>query len=262
MLILISPAKTLDFTPQAAHAGTKPQLLTQANRLAKHAQSLTPAKLGQLMSISPKLAATAHGYFAQWKAKFDAKGTKEAVFAFRGDVYIGLDADTLSEEDLKFAQEHLRILSGLYGVLRPLDLIQPYRLEMGIKLAGEYGKNLHAYWGDAIAKSLTKEAKGQGDATIVNLASQEYFAGADRPALKGRVITPAFQERHNGKYQVISFFAKKARGMMARHLIASRADSSDALRKFRAEGYRFNAELSSEDEPVFTRDKPPAKGVA
>jgi uncharacterized protein len=257
MLILISPAKTLDLTPQAPVAGTKPQFLTQANRLAKHAQSLPAAKIAKLMSISPKLAETAHGYFAQWKAKFDAKGTKEAVFAFRGDVYIGLDADTLSEGDLQFAQERLRILSGLYGVLRPLDLIQPYRLEMGIKLSGDYGKNLYDYWGDAIAKSLTKE--GEGDATIVNLASQEYFAAADRPALKARVITPAFKERHNGKYQVLSFFAKKARGMMARHLIESRAESLDALRRFRAEGYRFNAELSTEDEPVFTRDKPPAK---
>lgn len=262
MLILISPAKTLDFSPQPAHAATKPQFLTQANRLAKHAQSLTPAKLGKLMSISPKLAETANGYFADWKAKYDAKGTKEAVFAFRGDVYIGLDADTLSMADLQFAQEHLRILSGLYGVLRPLDLIQAYRLEMSIRLAGDYGKDLYAHWGDAVAKSLTKEAKQAGEGVIVNLASQEYFAVADRPALKGRVITPAFREKHNGKFSVISFFAKKARGMMARHLIETRADSLAAILKFRAGGYRFNAELSTEDEPVFTRDKPPAQGVA
>lgn len=261
MLILISPAKTLDFSPQTPHAGTKPQFLTHANRLAKHAQSLTPAKLGKLMSISPKLAEAAHGYFAAWKSKFDAKGTKEAVFAFRGDVYLGLDADTLASGDLAFAQEHLRILSGLYGILRPLDLIQPYRLEMSIKLAGDYGKDLYAHWGDAIAKSLAKEAKGQGDAMIVNLASQEYFAAADRPALKGRVITPAFRERHNGKYQVISFFAKKARGMMARHLIEQRADSPAAVESFRTAGYRFNAALSTEEEPVFTREKPPAKSV-
>lgn len=260
MLILLSPAKTLDFTPQAAHAGTKPRFLTQANRLAKHAQSLTPAKLCQLMSVSPTLAATAHGYFQEWKARFDAKGTKEAVFAFRGDVYLGLDADALGESDLEFAQEHLRILSGLYGVLRPLDLIQPYRLEMGIKLAGDHGKDLHAYWRDAIAKLLTKEAKQQHDATIVNLASHEYFAVADRPALKARVVTPSFREKHNGKFMVLSFFAKKARGMMARHLIEQHADSPAAMESFRTAGYRFNAALSTENEPVFTREKPPAKG--
>lgn len=262
MLILLSPAKTLDFTLQAAHAGTKPRFLTQANRLAKHAQSLTPAKLGKLMSISPTLAATAHDYFQEWKARFDAKGTKEAVFAFRGDVYLGLDADTLGERDLAFAQEHLRIFSGLYGVLRPLDLIQPYRLEMGIKLAGDYGKDLHAYWRDAIAKSLTKEAKQQHDATIVNLASHEYFAVADRPALKARVVTPSFREKHNGKFMVLSFFAKKARGMMARHLIETRAESSADVLTFRRGGYRLNVDLSTADEPVFTRDKPPAVGVA
>jgi uncharacterized protein len=255
MLILISPAKTLDFTPQAPHAGTKPQFLTQANRLAKYARTLTPAKLAKLMSISPKLAETAHGYFAAWKTKYDAAGAKEAIFAFRGDVYIGLEADTLSEGDLAFAQDHLRILSGLYGVLRPLDLIQPYRLEMGIKLAGDYGRDLHAYWGDAIAKWLSKEAKRHADSTIVNLASQEYFAGADRPALKPRVITPSFRDRHDGAYKVISFFAKKARGMMAKHLIECRAGSPEAIKKFRVAGYRFNAELSTDDEPVFTRDK-------
>jgi hypothetical protein len=259
MLILISPAKTLDLTPQAPYAGTKPQFLTQANRLAKLAQTLPPAKLAKLMSISPQLAEKTHGYFANWKAKYDAAGAKEAIFAFRGDVYLGLEAWALSEADLAFAQDHLRILSGLYGVLRPLDLIQPYRLEMSIKLAGDYGKDLYAHWGNTIAQTLTKEAKRHDDATIVNLASQEYFAVADRPALKPRVITPSFREEHQGKFTVLSFFAKKARGMMARHLIESRAESPDALRIFRAEGYRFNAELSTEDQPVFTRNKPPAK---
>ena len=255
MLILISPAKTLDFTPQASHAGTKPQFLTQANRLAKLAKTLPPAKLATLMSISPQLAEKTHGYFARWKAKYDAAGAKEAIFAFRGDVYLGLEAWTLSEADLAFAQDHLRILSGLYGVLRPLDLIQPYRLEMSIKLAGDYGKDLYAHWGDTIAKTLTKEAKRHDDSTIVNLASQEYFAVADRPALKTRVITPSFREKHQGKFTVISFFAKKARGMMAKHLIENRADSPGAIETFRTAGYRFNTALSTGDEPVFTRDK-------
>ncbi|MBA4104784.1 MAG: peroxide stress protein YaaA [Pirellula sp.] len=262
MLILISPAKTLDLTPQAPYAGTKPQFLTQANRLAKLAKTLPPAKLAKLMSISPQLAEKTHGYFASWKAKYDAAGAKEAVFAFRGDVYLGLEAWTLGEADLAFAQDHLRILSGLYGVLRPLDLIQPYRLEMSIKLAGDYGKDLYAHWGDTIAKTLTKEAKRHDDSTIVNLASQEYFAVADRTALKPRVITPSFHEKHNGKFTVISFFAKKARGMMARHLIETHAESPAAIKTFRAGGYRFNADLSTDDEPAFTRDKPPAVGVA
>lgn len=255
MLILISPAKTLDLTPQAPHAGTKPQFLTQANRLAKLAKTLPAAKFAKLMSISPQLAEKTHGYFARWKAKYDAAGAKEAIFAFRGDVYLGLEAETLSEEDLAFAQDHLRILSGLYGVLRPLDLIQPYRLEMSIKLAGDYGKDLYAHWGETIAKALTKEAKRHDDSTIVNLASQEYFAAADRPALKGRVITPSFRDKQNGTYKVISFFAKKARGMMAKHLIEQQADSPETLETFRTAGYRFNAALSTADEPVFTRDK-------
>jgi len=255
MLILISPAKTLDLTPQAPYAGTKPQFLTQANRLAKLAKTLPPAKLAKLMSISPQLAEKTHGYFASWKAKHDAAGAKEAIFAFHGDVYLGLEAWTLSKADLAFAQDHLRILSGLYGVLRPLDLIQPYRLEMSIKLAGDYGKDLYAHWGDTIAKTLTKEAKRQDDATIVNLASQEYFAVADRPELKPRVITPSFREKHQGKFTVISFFAKKARGMMARYLIETHAESPAAIKTFRAGGYRFNADLSTDDEPAFTRDK-------
>ena len=259
MLILISPAKTLDLSPLSPHVGTKPQFLTQANRLAKLAKTLPPAKLAKLMSISPQLAEKTHGYFARWKAKYDAAGAKEAIFAFHGDVYLGLEAWTLSEDDLAFSQDHLRILSGLYGILRPLDLIQPYRLEMSIKLAGDYGKDLYAHWGDTIAKTLTKEAKRQDDSTIVNLASQEYFAAADRPALKCRVITPSFREKHNGKFMVISFFAKKARGMMAKHLIENRVDSLGAMETFRTAGYRFNTALSTTDEPVFTRDKPPAK---
>ena len=188
--------------------------------MAKLAKTLPPAKLAKLMSISPQLAEKTHGYFASWKAKYDAARTKEAIFAFRGDVYLGLEAWTLSEADLASAQDHLRILSGLYGVLRPLDLIQPYRLEMSIKLAGDHGNDLYAHWGDTIAKTLTKEAKRHDDSTIVNLASQEYFAVADRaPTQAAHDHTCRFAEKHNGKFTVISFFAKKARGMMARHLI-------------------------------------------
>lgn len=254
MLILISPAKTLDFSPRTPLVGSKPRFMPQANKLAEQVRTLSAAKLAKLMSISPKLAETTHGFYAAWKTKYNAAGAKEAIFAFRGDVYLGLEALELSEGDLEFAQEHLRILSGLYGVLRPLDLIQPYRLEMGTRLGGDHGKDVYAYWGDAIAKSLAKEAREQETPIVVNLASQEYFAVADRPALKARVITPSFRDLHNGAYKVISFFAKKARGMMARHLIETRAESPAELLTFRTAGYRYNAALSTEEAPVFTRD--------
>ena len=255
MLILISPAKTLDFSPRTPLVGSKPRFMPQANKLAAQVQTLSAAKLAKLMNISPKLAETTHGFYAGWKTKYNAAGAKEAIFAFRGDVYLGLEALELSHGDLEFAQDHLRILSGLYGVLRPLDLIQPYRLEMGTKLDGDHGKDLYAYWGDVVAKSLAKEAREQVAPVVVNLASQEYFAAADRAALKARVITPSFRDLHNGQYKVLSFFAKKARGMMARHLIESRAESPAEVLTFRMAGYRFNRELSTEEAPVFTRDK-------
>lgn len=255
MLILISPAKTLDFSPRTALVGSKPRFVPQANKLAAQVRTLSAAKLAKLMSISPKLAETTHGFYAAWKTKYNAAGAKEAISAFRGDVYLGLEALELSDSDLEFAQEHLRILSGLYGVLRPLDLIQPYRLEMGTKLGGDHGKDLYAYWGDAVAKSLAKEARAQGAPVVLNLASQEYFGVADRPALKSRVVTPSFRDLHKGEYKVISFFAKKARGMMARYLIESRAESPAELLTFRAAGYRYNRQLSTEEAPVFTRDQ-------
>lgn len=256
MLILISPAKTLDFSPRTPLVGSKPRFMPQANKLAKQVRTLSSAKLARLMSISPKLAETTYGFYAAWKTKYNASSAKEAIFAFRGDVYLGLEALELSDSELEFAQEHLRILSGLYGVLRPLDLIQPYRLEMGTKLGGDHGKDLYAYWGDAIAKSLAKEARDkESSPVVVNLASQEYFAAVDRAPLKSRVITPSFRDLHKGEYKVISFFAKKARGMMARHLIESRAESPAELLKFRTAGYRYNAALSSEVVPVFTREK-------
>lgn len=255
MLVLISPAKTLDFSPRTPLVGSKPRFMPRANKLAKQVRELSAAKLARLMSISPKLAETTHGFYAAWKSKYNAAGAKEAIFAFRGDVYLGLEALELSDRDLEFAQDHLRILSGLYGVLRPLDLIQPYRLEMGTQFAGDHGKDLYAYWGDAIAKSLATEMRGQRTPVVVNLASQEYFAAADRPALKARVITPSFRDLHKGEYKVISFFAKKARGMMARHLIESHADSPKELLTFRTAGYRYNAVLSSKEAPVFTREK-------
>ncbi len=258
MLLVISPAKTLDFAPQSLHETTsKPELLTQSKKLVTQLRKLSPKQIGQLMSISDKLSAGVHEYVADWKAKYDATNAKQALLAFRGDVYLGIDADSFSSTNFEFAQQHLRILSGLYGILRPLDLMQAYRLEMGTKLAGDYGKDLYAFWGNKIARSLKKALAEQGDNVLVNLASNEYFKAASAKEIGCQVITPVFKDRKGGDYKVISFFAKKARGMMAGHIIRKRITDESGILKFRAAGYKFNRELSSENQPVFTRDKAP-----
>jgi len=258
MLILISPAKTLDFAPQALHeAVSKPELLAQAKKLIAQLRELSPKQIGKLMGISEKLSASVHEYVADWKAKYDAPGSKQAVLAFRGDVYQGLDADSFVSKDFDFAQQHLRILSGLYGVLRPLDLMQAYRLEMRTKLAGGHGNDLYAFWGERMARSLRKALAIQGDEILVNLASNEYFKSAQAKSLDCHVITPVFMNRKSGEYKMISFFAKKARGMMARHIIRKRITDESDLLKFRTAGYKFNRRLSREGQPVFTRDKVP-----
>jgi len=256
MLLLISPAKTLDFSPQSlVEESTKPPFLTQSKQLIALLREYSPKQIGKLMGISDKLADEVHGYVNGWKAKYNAVAAKQALLAFRGDVYRGINADTFWEGDFEFAQQHLRILSGLYGVLRPLDLIQPYRLEMGSKLSGEHGKNLYAFWGDRIARELKKSLKGQGDDILINLASNEYFKTAKAKSLDCRVITPVFKDLKGGEYKVISFFAKKARGMMTRHIIRQRITGESGIRKFRSAGYKYNRELSNEDQPVFTREK-------
>ena len=259
MLLVISPAKTLDFSPQSLHkTSSKPELLTQSKKLIAQLRELSPRQIGKLMGISEKLSADVHRYVADWKAKYDATGSKQAVLAFRGDVYQGLDADSFGSDDFDFAQQHLRILSGLYGVLRPLDLMQAYRLEMGTKFASGHVSNLYAFWGERIARSLQTAMDEQGDAILVNLASNEYFKGARAKQLDCRVITPAFKDRKNGDYKMIGYFAKKARGMMARHIIRNRITAERDLHEFRAAGYQFNHGLSSDGHPVFTRDKVPA----
>jgi len=266
MLIVISPAKTLDFAPPSLHKTTlhkttsKPELLAQSKKLIALLRELSPKKISKLMGISDKLAAGVHEYVADWKAKHDAVGAKQALLAFRGDVYQGLDADSFSTKDFEFAQQHLRILSGLYGVLRPLDLMQGHRLEMGTKLAGDHGKNLYDFWGDRIARSLKKALAEQGDDVLVNLASNEYFKAtqAKTSQYKGlgcRVITPVFKDRKNGEYKVISFFAKKARGMMTGHIVRNRITDESGILKFRVAGYKYHRGLSSENQPVFTRSK-------
>ncbi len=260
MLIVLSPAKRLDFEPQSLHKATsKPEMLSSSKKLIPKLRELPPKQISTLMSVSDQLADEVHSYFSSWKAKYDTATAKQALLAFRGDVYLGLDADSFSTKDFDFAQQHLRILSGLYGVLRPLDLIQPYRLEMGTKLKGEHGKDLYDFWEDRISKTIGKALAGQGDEVLVNLASNEYFKSIQAKNLSCRVITPVFKDRNaKGEYKVMSFFAKKARGLMARHLIREQIRDEAGIRKFRTAGYKYNRQQSTDDKPVFTRDKAPA----
>ena len=256
MIILLSPAKTLDFTPTERELeATKPVLHTEAKKLAAEVQGLSAKELGKLMSISEKLSTATHEYFADWKTNWNVKGAKQAALAFKGDVYQGLNAETLTDKQLEKAQQQLRLLSGLYGVLKPLDLIQAYRLEMGTKLKNERGADLYAWWGDRVTKKLKADLVEGNDNTIVNLASNEYWSVVDPSKLDAEVITPVFKDFKNGKYKMISFFAKRARGMMARHLIRSRAVGVNAIQSFNASGYFYSEEESTQNSPVFLRDE-------
>lgn len=254
MLLLVSPAKDLDFAPLARKiAVTQPQLLPQSQQLADVCKTLTPADLSSLMHISDKLAGLNAARFAQWQQPFTQQNAKAALFAFNGDVYQGLDAASLSDDDIAFAQQHLRILSGLYGVLRPLDLMQPYRLEMGTKLANAKGKDLYAFWQDSITTQLNLQLKGLHSDVVVNLASQEYFKVVKPKLLNARLVTPVFKDFKNGQYKIISFFAKKARGLMARYIIQQRLENSEQLKSFDLAGYSYSAEQSTADQLVFLR---------
>ncbi len=257
MLVVVSPAKSLDMEPVDITA-TAPVFQEDAVRLSKTARNLTLTQLKDLMGISDDLARLNRDRFQAFAAEPDADATKAAALAFNGDTYQGLEAKTLSEGDLAWAQDHLRILSGLYGLLRPLDAIQPYRLEMGSKLKTRRGKSLYDYWGDTIAKALNEQAAAQGTDTLINCASQEYFGAADRKALKLRVITPTFMELKDNKPRIVSFFAKRARGAMARFIIENRLTVADDIRTFSAGGYAFDADLSEGDKWVFLRDYPDA----
>ncbi len=255
MLAVISPAKTLDFdTPIRTRKHSEPEFGADANRLAAIMREKKPAQLRKLMGISENLATLNHERFRHWAKRPDAEHSRQALFAFMGDVYAGLDAGSLSAADVAFAQKHLRILSGLYGLLRPLDRIQPYRLEMGTALANPRGKDLYHYWGERIARALNEQAAGSRTRWLINLASNEYFNAVDSTALELDVVTPVFKERRGDAYRVLSFFAKRARGMMARHMITARARKPADLLGFDADGYAFNEALSSEREYVFTRD--------
>jgi cytoplasmic iron level regulating protein YaaA (DUF328/UPF0246 family) len=255
MLVVVSPAKSLDMEPVDVPA-TAPDFQEDAVRLSKTAKNLTLKELKALMSISDDLARLNRDRFNAFAAEPDVSVTKPAALAFNGDTYQGLEAKTLTEDDLAWAQDHLRILSGLYGLLRPLDAIQPYRLEMGSRLKTRRGKSLYDYWGDTIAKALNAQAEKVGTDALINCASQEYFGAADRAALKLRVITPVFMEVKDDKPRIVSFFAKRARGAMARFVVENRVTEAEGLKDFGSGGYAYDPDLSEGDKWVFLRDYP------
>ncbi len=258
MLTLISPAKTLDFdTPPPSRKSTQPQFLESAARLVDEARRLEPADIRALMGVSEKLAELNHRRFMNWSTPFSLENAKQAVFAFQGDVYVGLDAATLDSGQLAFAQKHLRILSGLYGLLRPMDLIQPYRLEMGLPFANSRGRNLYEFWGSEIAEALNAQVRRSGSSLLVNLASNEYFKAVRANEISAEVVTPVFKDLRGDKYKVISFFAKKARGQMARFIVEREINDAAGLKKFRVGGYCYNRAESQAHEMVFTRDEAP-----
>jgi len=256
MLMVISPAKTLDFeSPPTTQRHTLPQFLDHSQALVTQLRDLSPQQIGQLMHLSDKLAGLNAARFGSWTADFTLDNAKQAILAFKGDVYTGLDAATLDEAGLTYAQRHLRMLSGLYGLLRPLDLMQPYRLEMGTKLANPRGKDLYAFWGERISGWLNEALAEQGDDTLLNLASNEYFSAVKRSALQARVINVDFKDQKNGQYKIISFYAKKARGLMTRFVIDEKIDDPRHLNQFEVEGYRYEASQSKPDHLVFLRDE-------
>lgn len=254
MLFVVSPAKNLDYeTPAPIDTFTQPTLLDQAEELVGICQKLSPQELGSLMKISDKLAGLNAARFTEWERPFTIANAKQAVFAFNGDVYAGLDAASLDTQVWDYAQGHMRILSGLYGVLKPLDLMQPYRLEMGTKLKNPAGKDLYTYWGSVIAEELNEVAKKSNSKVLINLASNEYFKAVDLAKLNVPVVTPVFKDTKNGQLKIISFYAKKARGMMARFILETQPNSIEDLQSFNTAGYEFNPSLSTDKELVFCR---------
>ena len=261
MLIVISPAKSLDFSPVEL-TPTEPRFRDEAMRLARTARNLTLGDLKRLMSLSDDLARLNRDRFRAFAEDPDGDAVKPAVLAFNGDTYQGLDARSMDAETRDVAQARLRILSGLYGVLRPLDAIQPHRLEMGTRLKTRRGGSLYDFWGDRVAKALRAEAEALGTDTVLNCASQEYFAVADRPALGLRVVTPRFLEEKDGSRKMVSFFAKRARGALARWVLDHRVTDPAALSGFDLGGYRLDPRESAPEAPVFVRPYPdPARAA-
>ncbi|MBK6926277.1 MAG: peroxide stress protein YaaA [Comamonadaceae bacterium] len=254
MLFLLSPAKSLDYTPAPADLPhTQPLFVKQSAELIDVLRQKSPQQIASLMHLSDALATLNAARYEAWRPRFTARNAKQAALAFNGDVYGGLDARTLKPAELAWAQEHLCILSGLYGVLRPLDRMQPYRLEMGTRLATAHGDNLYQFWGSRISDYLNRRLAADRSPVVVNLASQEYFKAVDRKVLRARVIDCVFEEGKGGHYKVVSFFAKRARGLMARYATQHRISTPKKLEAFDLEGYAFAASASEPDRLVFRR---------
>ena len=254
LVTIISPAKKLDYSPIEKNLdSTVPGLLAHSNELIKYLKSLNPQEVSSLMGLSDKLGALNYERFQEWETPFTKSNSKQAILAFKGDVYQGLDAESLSETELIWAQKHVRILSGLYGILKPMDLMQPYRLEMGTKFATKRGQNLYDFWSSIITEELNKNFSSD-NTNLLNLASNEYFKSINVSELKANVISPVFMDKKNGKYKIISFFAKKARGLMTRYVIKNRIEDITDIQNFTESGYFFNEAMSEDNKPVFCRD--------
>ena len=254
MLIVISPAKTLDFdTPAVTQNHSQPEMLDQSESLIDILMTKSPADIEKLMKISPKLSELNVERYHNWSQPFDQTNAKQAMLAFKGDVYTGLDAETFSEDDFSYAQNHLRILSGLYGVLKPLDLMQAYRLEMGIRLENPKGKNLYEFWGSDITEKINAQLADIDSDVLLNLASNEYFKSVKKKEVNGDIVTPVFKDWKNGQYKMISFYAKKARGLMSAWVIQNQVSKLEDLTKFDVDGYQYSANDSDPFNPVFLR---------
>ena len=254
MLILLSPAKSLDYeTPAPFAEFSLPQFLDRSAALIEVLRDLSPADIARLMAVSDALATLNFDRYAAWAPPFTPANAKQAIFAFNGDVYDGLAASTLTAADLQFAQTQLRILSGLYGILKPLDLMQPYRLEMGTRLATAAGKDLYAFWGERLLEAINAELAGMSRPVVINLASEEYFKAAVGRKINGELIQPVFEDWKNGKYKIISFYAKRARGLMTRYVVDNRLTEPDGLKEFDYDGYAFVPDVSDDKSWVFRR---------
>lgn len=256
MLSLISPAKTLDYEsalPTDSH--TLPRLLAHSQELIDVSRTLSASEIANLMSVSEKIANLNVERFRDWQADFDFSNARQALFAFKGDVYTGLDAYSLKDQDIDYAQQHLRMLSGLYGLLRPLDLMMPYRLEMGTKLKNPRGSNLYEFWGTIITDLINEDLAAAKSELLVNIASDEYYKSVKESKIQAEIIKPVFLDQKNGKYKVISFYAKKARGLMARYIIENKIERAEDLKGFNSDSYYFDADSSLKGELVFKRDE-------
>ena len=256
MLFLISPAKTLDFESSSfTDDFTQASFLDESSMLIDIMRTYTSDDLSSMMKVSEKIANLNVERFQAWQRPFNLQNAKQAIFAFKGDVYTGLAVETMDHAGLEYLQHNLRILSGLYGLLRPMDQIQPYRLEMGTKFANARGANLYDFWGEKITAHVNKDLKASGSDVLVNLASNEYFNAVDKKAVNGRIITPVFKDEKNGQYKIISFYAKKARGLMAAYIMQNKINSVEALSQFDVAGYRFVAAESDAKTLTFKRSE-------